>query len=80
MKVKRAPFITFEGPDGAGKSTQIHFTADFFRNKGWEVVSSREPGGTEISEKIRDILLDKANRGMEPITELLLYAASRAQH
>ncbi len=76
----RAPFITFEGPDGAGKSTQIRMTAELLQTAGWEVLCSREPGGTPISEKIREILLDKDNRAMDPMTELLLYAASRAQH
>lgn len=75
-----APFITFEGPDGAGKSTQLQLTAECLRQRGWEVVCSREPGGTPLSEKVRELLLDTANRGMDPTAELFLYAAARAQH
>ncbi len=77
---KRPPFLSFEGPDGAGKSTQIAHAARFLRQLGYEVECSREPGGTAIGERIREILLDKANREMTARTELLLYAASRAQH
>lgn len=76
----RAPFITFEGPDGAGKSTQIACAVQFLEEMGYGVESSREPGGTPVGEKIRDLLLDKENRGMTAKAELLLYAASRAQH
>jgi thymidylate kinase (EC 2.7.4.9) len=72
-------FITFEGNDGSGKTTQIMLLADYLKKKGLEVVTLREPGGTAIGEKIRDILLDKGNRDMCPVTEMLLYAASRAQ-
>ncbi len=77
---KRPPFLTFEGPDGAGKSTQIAYAAGFLRELGYEVECSREPGGTAIGERIRELLLDKANKDMTARTELLLYAASRAQH
>ena len=73
-------FISFEGPDGSGKSTQINKLSEFFKSKGYEVVLTREPGGTPISEKIRTIILDKENKEMVPMTEALLYAASRAQH
>lgn len=73
-------FITFEGLDGAGKSTQIRKVKDIFEKKGYEVVLTREPGGTEISEKIRKIILDNENEEMSFVTEALLYAASRAQH
>ena len=72
-------FITFEGNDGSGKSTQIKLLSEYLKDKGMEVTIVREPGGTPIGEKIRDILLDKANREMCPVTEMLLYAASRAQ-
>lgn len=73
-------FITLEGGDGAGKSTQIRNITGFFEQKGLVVLHTREPGGTSIGEKLRDILLDSANSEMEPVTEMLIYAASRAQH
>ncbi len=73
-------FLTIEGTDGAGKSTQIALLADFLRQKGCSVVLTREPGGTPIGEKIRSLLLDPANGDMTSATEALLYAASRAQH
>ncbi len=77
--MKKNLFITIEGPDGSGKSTQISRICDFLAERGFEVVRTREPGGTAISEKIRAILLDKANTEMDHMTEALLYAASRAQ-
>ena len=73
-------FITFEGPDASGKTTQIRLLESHLRERGIEPVMTREPGGTSISEKIREIILDKANDEMIPMTEALLYAASRAQH
>ena len=76
----RGLFITLEGGDGAGKSTQIRNIESFFEKKGLVVVHTREPGGTAISEKLRDILLDSENSEMEDVTEMLIYAASRAQH
>jgi dTMP kinase len=72
-------FITFEGPDGSGKTTQIRLAADYLAGKGYEVVSTVEPGGTPIGEKIRGLLLDKKNLEMSPRTETLLFLASRAQ-
>lgn len=72
-------FITFEGIDGCGKSTQAARLVDSLRSAGLEVVSLREPGGTAISEKIRALLLDPANGEMADECELLLYEASRAQ-
>ena len=72
-------FITFEGIDLSGKSTQIKLLKQYFENKKKKVISVREPGGTEISEKIRDILLDKNNHKMEDLTEFLLFSASRQQ-
>lgn len=73
-------FLSIEGLDGSGKSTQIRLLTDAIDRFGFEIVHSREPGGCMISEKIRDVLLDPANVGMSPIAEALLYAASRAQH
>jgi len=69
-----------EGPDGSGKTTQIELLKEYFLNKGYEVIITREPGGTQISEKIRDIILDVNNKALSNMTEALLYAASRAQH
>ncbi|MDR5659221.1 dTMP kinase [Serpentinicella sp. ANB-PHB4] len=73
-------FITIEGLDGAGKTTQIKFLKEYIERRGYDVVVTREPGGTPISEKIRNIILDKENSEMCPKAEALLYAASRAQH
>lgn len=72
-------FITFEGPDGAGKSTQIENLRNYLDELGLESVFTREPGGTELSEKIRNMLLDPENEGMSSRAEALLYAASRAE-
>ena len=72
-------FITVEGPDGAGKSTQIERIKAFFDELGLKTLFTREPGGTKISEKLREIILDNGNSEMAPGTEALLYAASRAQ-
>ena len=77
--MKRGYFISFEGPDGAGKSTQIEFLKQYLEDRGLEYIFTREPGGTKISEKIREMLLDKENSDMTARTEALLYAASRAQ-
>jgi dTMP kinase len=73
-------FITMEGPDGAGKSTQLEYIRKFLLSRGIDALFTREPGGTPISEKIRRIILDKKNAEMVPMTEALLYAAARAQH
>lgn len=72
-------FISMEGPDGAGKSTQIELLRDYLADKGYEIVITREPGGTAISEAIRQVILNKEFAEMCPNTELLLYAAARAQ-
>lgn len=73
-------FITFEGVEGCGKTTQIHLLADALKSSGKSVTLTREPGGCPISDKIRAILLDADNSEMTPSAELLLYAAARAQH
>lgn len=73
-------FITFEGIEGSGKSTQMAVLADDLRKEGWEVALTREPGGTKLGEGIRELLLDARNHEMALKTELLLYLASRAQH
>lgn len=73
-------FITFEGVEGCGKTTQIRLLADTLQKAGKKVLLTREPGGCPIADKIRAILLDAANSEMTPKAELLLYAAARAQH
>jgi dTMP kinase len=77
--MKRGLLITVEGTDGSGKSTQIDLMKDYIQSKGFDVVLTREPGGTKISEKIRAIILDPENREMGAVTEMLLYASARAQ-
>jgi len=72
-------FISFEGIEGAGKSTQVKALAGYLRSKGYDVVETVEPGGTKIGYKIRELLLDPQNH-MDPLAELLLYYSSRAQH
>ncbi len=78
--MKKGLFITFEGTDGSGKTTQIKLLEAYMMKKGYEVVLSREPGGTRVSEIIRDIILDPRNKEIVPLTEMIMYAASRAQH
>ncbi|WP_366923408.1 dTMP kinase [Metallumcola ferriviriculae] len=73
-------FISFEGPDGGGKTTQITKTAAKLREMGRDVVVTREPGGTDLGESIREILLDPGQKDVSDRAEVLLYAASRAQH
>lgn len=78
--ITRGYFITVEGSDGVGKSTQIHNIENYFLELGYEVQLTREPGGTRIGDKLRDILLDVSNDEMNEMTEMFIYAASRAQH
>ena len=72
-------FIVLEGPDGSGKSTQIRLLTEYLEEAGREYIVTREPGGTPIGEQIRKLILDENNREMSDVTEMLLYAASRAQ-
>lgn len=72
--------ITFEGIDGCGKSTQMRLLEQYLTERGVAVVSTREPGGTELGRKVRSALLDGGKGSVEPLAELLLYAADRAQH
>lgn len=73
-------FITLEGPEGSGKTTAVETAVKKLEELGYSIVRTREPGGTPISEEIRNVILDKKNTMMDPRTEALLYAASRRQH
>lgn len=73
-------FVTIEGPEGSGKSSVTKEVVKRLEEEGFEVVLTREPGGTPIAEQIRNVILDKANTAMDPMTEAMLYAASRRQH
>jgi dTMP kinase len=77
---RRGKFITFEGLDGTGKSTQMRKLAVTLREAGHEVIETREPGGTATGEKIRRVLLDSRTAGLDPLAEMALMFASRAQH
>ncbi len=76
----RGLLITFEGTEGSGKSSQLEILARHLRRKGFDVVKTREPGGTGFGEQVRNLLLDVKNRRLDPRTELFLYLASRTQH
>lgn len=76
---KKGKFITFEGSEGCGKSTQSKLLSAYLKSKGYSVLYLREPGGTKISEKIRGILLDAKNHAMSFVCEMLLYMSARAQ-
>lgn len=73
-------FITFEGGEGAGKTTALHATGKYLEEQGYDVMTTREPGGIEIAEQIRNVILDPANTRMQKRTEALLFAAARHQH
>lgn len=75
-----APFITLEGPEGAGKSVQARLLSEWLQTLGWDVCLTREPGGTAVGERVRDILLHAADLDLLPETEALLLSAARAQH
>ncbi|MCQ6276695.1 dTMP kinase [Bacillus sp. V3B] len=78
--MKKGIFITIEGPEGAGKTTIIEMLMEKFQSEGYPIISTREPGGIDISEQIRGVILDKNNTAMDARTEALLYAAARRQH
>ena len=73
-------FITLEGPEGSGKTTAVEAAVKKLQEMGYQIVRTREPGGTPIAEQIRNVILDKGNTAMDGRTEALLYAASRRQH
>jgi dTMP kinase len=73
-------FVTLEGADGSGKSTQARLLAESLKNLNYSVILTREPGGTPLAEEIRRVILTPSTEPLEPLTEILLYAASRAQH
>ena len=72
-------FIVMEGPDGSGKTTQINLLEHYLKEAGYECLITREPGGTVIGEEVRELILNPEYKEMSPVTEMLLYAASRAQ-
>lgn len=78
--LKKGLFISFEGVEGCGKTTQGKLLFKYLTGKGYKCVLTEEPGGTKLSQNIRDILLDKKNKNLSPIAELFLYIADRAQH
>ena len=78
--MKKGSFIVFEGPDGSGKTTICDIVCQKLKDKGFDIVHTREPGGIDIAEQIRAVILDPKNTAMDSRTEALLYAASRRQH
>jgi dTMP kinase len=79
VTTNRGVFITLEGPDGSGKTSQLPLLAEHLRQQGMEVVTTREPGGTAISDQIKDVLKSMSNKSMHPRTEILLFCSARAQ-
>lgn len=79
VRCTKGIFITFDGPEGCGKSTHSRLIVEYLRSKGKRVLHTREPGGTKIGEYIRNILLDQRNHGMSVMTEAFLYLAARSQ-
>jgi len=73
-------FVTFEGPEGGGKTTQLDLLAEYLRQRGLDVLVTREPGGTAIGDRVRAVLLDPMHTEMRPSSEFLLFSAARAQH
>jgi dTMP kinase len=73
-------FITFEGVEGSGKTSQLSRSAERLRDLGWPVIETREPGGTSVAEQIRDVMLNRGNEQLTPLTEAFLVMAARAQH
>ncbi len=80
MRMAKGWFVSFEGIDGTGKTSQIEMAKDFFSAHGFATVATREPGGTALGRQIRELLLDQKSVGMGEETELLLYGADRSQH
>lgn len=78
--MKHGLFLTFEGPDGCGKSTQARLLADYLKKQGHDVILTREPGGTPLAEEIRRVILTPTSEPLDPTAEILLYYAARAQH
>ena len=78
--MQKGSFIVFEGPDGSGKTTVCDIVCQKLKDKGFDIVHTREPGGIDIAEQIRAVILDPKNTAMDSRTEALLYAASRRQH
>jgi dTMP kinase len=79
-QMQKGYFITLEGPDGGGKTTQAGLLAEYIKQFGYEVLLTREPGGTPLAEEIRRLILTPTEETLQPMAEILLYAASRAQH
>lgn len=73
-------FLTLEGPDGSGKSTQARLLGEYLNEKGCQVLLTREPGGTQLAEEIRRVILTPSRERLDPMTEILLYTAARVQH